>query len=84
MVQITITFFTHFAFALISLMPLCHLHITVVRDITIMMTAIVASAENTIIRTSCCPIELLASAAVNKIHIVRCKNHGKRDLYTEK
>ena len=66
MTQSTIAFLTHFAFALISLIPLRHLHITMVREIMIMMTTIVASAENTIIRTSCCPIELLASAAVKK------------------
>ena len=64
MAQSTITFLTHFAFALISLIPLLHLHIiTMVREIMIMMTTIVGNTENTIIRTSCCPTVLLASAA---------------------
>ena len=47
-------------------MPLLHLQITIVREIIIVMTVIVASAE---IRTSCSPIvtfELLASAAEKK------------------
>ena len=72
MTQSTIAFLTHFAFALISLKPLLHLHITVVRDIMIMMTATAASAENTIIKTSCCPtvtFELFADAAVKNIDI---------------
>ena len=65
-VQITTTFLTHCGFFLISLMPLLHLQITIVREIMIVMTVIVASAE---IRTSCSPIvtfELLASAAEKK------------------
>ena len=67
MFQITITFPTHLGVSLISLLPLLHLRIIMAREIMTIMTTIVANAENTIIRTSCCPIVTsLFSAAVKK------------------